>query len=111
MSGTSLEQLAETIRLRAASGDPASYTAKLAASGVARCARKLGEEAVEAVIAAVEGNREELTREAADILYHLLVLLHVSGVEFEDVTAELARRTGRTGLQEKAARSAPQDAA
>jgi len=103
-----LEDLAQTIARRAASGDPASYTAKLAREGVATCARKLGEEALETVIASLEGDREALTREAADALYHLLVLLHVAGVPFDAVTAELARRTGRTGLEEKAARGTPE---
>ena len=99
-----LERLAETVASRAGSGDPASYTAKLAAGGVAHCAKKLGEEAVEAAIAAVAGDRHGLRAEAADVLYHLLVLLHVAGVPFGDVLAELQRRTAKTGLQEKARR-------
>jgi len=107
----SLEDLAGTIARRAASGDPASYTAKLAGEGAARCARKFGEEALETVIAAIEGDREGLKGEAADVLYHLLVLLHVAGVPFAAVTGELARRTGRTGLEEKASRGAPGDRA
>ena len=105
MSELSLEQLAETIAQRARSDDPSSYTAKLMRDGVAKCAKKLGEEAVEAALAAVQGNTEELTREAADVLYHLLVLLEVAGVPFSAVKAELGRRTGRTGLAEKAARA------
>ena len=104
MPPLSLEELAATVATRAASGDPSSYTAKLAGSGVAACARKLGEEAVETLIAALGGDREAVRNEAADLLYHLLVLLHVCGIPFEEVTAELGRRTGQTGLQEKAAR-------
>jgi phosphoribosyl-ATP pyrophosphohydrolase len=102
----SLEELAATVAARAASGDPGSYTAKLAGEGVAKCAQKLGEEAVETAIAAVQGDREQVTREAADLIYHLLVLLQVSGVSLEDVKGELARRTVSSGLEEKAARGA-----
>ena len=104
MTELSLEQLAEKIAQRARSGDPSSYTAKLVREGVAACAQKLGEEAVEAALAAVQGDADGLTREAADVLYHLLVLLEVGGVPFAAVKAELARRTGQTGLAEKAAR-------
>lgn len=107
MSTLTLEALAETIARRAASDDPSSYTARLARRGVAQCAKKLGEEGVEAAIAAVTGDRRHLTEEAADLLYHLLVLLHVSGVPFEAVKAELYRRTTQTGLQEKAGRTIP----
>jgi phosphoribosyl-ATP pyrophosphohydrolase len=104
MTPFTLEDLARIVAARAESGDPASYTAKLARSGIALPAKKLGEEAVEAAIAAVKGDREELTREAADVLYHLLVLLHVAGVPFEAVKSELQRRTAQTGLEEKARR-------
>jgi phosphoribosyl-ATP pyrophosphohydrolase len=104
MSQFTLEDLAEIVARRAASGDPGSYTAKLAGEGIARCAKKLGEEAVEAVIAAVQEDRTTLTAEAADVLYHLLVVLHVAGIPYDAVTAELERRTSETGLQEKAAR-------
>jgi phosphoribosyl-ATP pyrophosphohydrolase len=99
-----LEELAATVAERAGSGDPASYTAKLAAKGIASCAKKLGEEAVEAAIAAVAEDRPALKAEAADVLYHLLVLLHVAGVPFDEVKAELRGRTAETGLQEKARR-------
>jgi phosphoribosyl-ATP pyrophosphohydrolase len=102
-----LEALAETVRARAGSGDPSSYTAKLVGEGVAKCAQKFGEEAVEAAIAAVQEDRAQLTREAADVLYHLLVMLHAAHVPFDDVKAELAARTGRSGLEEKAARGGP----
>ena len=108
MTEISLEQLAETIAQRARSGDPSSYTAKLVRGGVAACAKKLGEEAVEAALASVQGDAGELTCEAADVLYHLLVLLEVSGVPFSAVKAELGRRTGQTGLEEKAARAPEQ---
>jgi phosphoribosyl-ATP pyrophosphohydrolase len=104
MTEFSLEQLAETIAERVRSGDASSYTAKLARDGVAACAKKLGEEAVEAALAGVQGDAGELTKEAADVLYHLLVLLEVSGVPFSAVKAELGRRTGQSGLEEKAAR-------
>lgn len=106
MPDFTLQDLAGIVAERAGSGDPASYTARLAGKGVAACARKLGEEAVEAVIAAVAGDREGLTAEAADVLYHLLVVLEVAGVPLSDVTAELRRRTAQTGLQEKAGRRA-----
>jgi phosphoribosyl-ATP pyrophosphohydrolase len=101
-----LEELAATIAARAQSGDAGSYTAKLAGEGVGRCVRKLGEEAVETMVAAMEGDRGQVTREAADLIYHLLVLLQVTGVTLEDVKAELAHRTGTSGLAEKAARGA-----
>jgi phosphoribosyl-ATP pyrophosphohydrolase len=104
MADFTVEDLAGIIASRAGSGDPTSYTAKLVGKGVAACAKKLGEEAVEAAIAAVGGDRDGLKAEAADVLYHLLVLLHASGVSFDDVKAELASRTGATGLQEKARR-------
>jgi phosphoribosyl-ATP pyrophosphohydrolase len=106
MSDFTLEDLARIVAARAVSDDPASYTAKLARKGVAACAQKLGEEAVEAAIAAATNDRDGLKGEAADVLYHLLVLLHVCGVSLDDVKAELCHRTAQTGLQEKAGRSA-----
>lgn len=105
MTAFTLEDLAATITRRARSDDESSYTRKLALAGVSRCAQKLGEEAVEAAIAAATGDREGLRTEAADVLYHLLVLLEVAGVPFAEVKRELAGRTGRTGLEEKAARA------
>ena len=99
-----LETLDERIALRAAASPDESYTAKLLAAGIQRVARKLGEEATEAVIAAVAGNREELTAEAADVLYHLLVLLRGAGVPLSDVMATLEARTAQSGIAEKAAR-------
>lgn len=99
-----LETLDERIALRAAASPDESYTAKLIAAGVQRVARKLGEESTEAVIAAVAGNREELTAEAADVLYHLLVLLRAAGVPLSDVMATLEARTAQSGIAEKASR-------
>ncbi|SEQ51566.1 phosphoribosyl-ATP pyrophosphatase [Faunimonas pinastri] len=105
MTDFTLEDLADTIALRARSEDPSSYTAKLFRKGPAKCAQKLGEEAVEAAIAAVQGDRAGLVGEAADLLYHLLVVLEVSGVSLDEVKQELGRRTQQTGLEEKAARN------
>jgi phosphoribosyl-ATP pyrophosphohydrolase len=99
-----LDDLARTVAERAGAGAGRSYTAKLLAKGPAAAAKKLGEEAVEAAIAAVQGDRDALTREAADVLYHLLVVLRAGGVPLEDVMAELHRRTAQSGLEEKAAR-------
>lgn len=100
---TSLEAI---IAARASVPADQSYTARLLAGGPARSAKKLGEEATEAVIAAVTGDRAGLTAESADVLYHLLVVLHGAGVPFQDVLDELERRTAQSGLQEKAARPA-----
>ena len=90
---------------RAKASPEDSYTAKLIARGVDKCAQKLGEEAVEAAIAAVKGDKAELTGEAADLLYHLLVTLRASDVPLDAVMAELERRTAQSGLAEKAARN------
>lgn len=106
MTRFTLEDLAATVSARAASDDETSYTRQLATRGIAKCAQKLGEEAVEAAIAAVRDDRTELRDEAADVLYHLLVVLEVAGVPLSDVMEELARRTGQTGLEEKASRPA-----
>ncbi|MEJ8474986.1 phosphoribosyl-ATP diphosphatase [Roseibium algae] len=104
MTKFTLADLDAIIAKRADSNDEMSYTRKLIGKGVAKCAQKLGEEAVEAAIAAVQQDRDELTGEAADVLYHLLVVLKVADVALEDVMEELARRTGQTGLEEKASR-------
>jgi phosphoribosyl-ATP pyrophosphohydrolase len=105
MSEFTLAELAVIIRERTRSADASSsYTARLIADGVERCARKFGEEAVEATIAAVSGDKPGLTAEAADVLYHLLVLLEASGVPLDAVMAELKSRTAQSGLAEKAAR-------
>jgi phosphoribosyl-ATP pyrophosphohydrolase len=100
----SLDDLDQRIAARAAASPDESYTAKLIAAGVQRVAKKLGEESTEAVIAAVAGNREELKGEAADVLYHLLVLLRSAGVPLSDVMATLEARTAQSGIAEKAAR-------
>jgi phosphoribosyl-ATP pyrophosphohydrolase len=105
MSQFTLEDLAKIVAVRAASDDPSSYTAKLTRKGISKCAQKLGEEAVEAAIAAVKGDREGLKGEAADVLYHLLVLLNATGVPYAAVVEELQRRTAETGLEEKARRT------
>jgi phosphoribosyl-ATP pyrophosphohydrolase len=105
MSDFTLADIADIIGKRAANADPASsYTAKLLSDGVERCARKFGEEAVEAVIAALGQDDRALTGEAADVLYHLLVLLKARGISLDAVMAELETRTRQSGLQEKAAR-------
>lgn len=104
MSAYTLDDLARLVARRAGTAPDLSYTAKLLAGGPALAARKLGEEAVEAVIAAVQGDRTALTNEAADVLYHLVVLLRAAGVELSAVMAELERRTAQGGLAEKASR-------
>ena len=100
----SLSTLEAIVAARASSGDPSSYTAQLAAKGVGKAAKKLGEEAVECVIAAVSEDDAALTGEAADLLYHLTVVLHLRQVPLDAVLAELERRTAETGLAEKARR-------
>jgi phosphoribosyl-ATP pyrophosphohydrolase len=99
-----LENLAEIVASRADANVENSYTRALLDKGVARCAKKFGEEATEAVIAAVAEDDAALRAEAADVLYHLLVLLQARRVPLADVMAELERRTSQSGLQEKAAR-------
>ena len=102
---TALNRLAATIQARKGADPESSWTAKLLAKGPEKCAEKFGEEAVEAVIEAVKGDREKLTAEAADVLYHLLVMLAARDVTLDQVLAELERREGTSGLAEKAARS------
>jgi phosphoribosyl-ATP pyrophosphohydrolase len=99
-----IHDLAATIDARAVSGGEASYTRKLLDKGPEHCAKKLGEEAVETVIAAIGNDRGPLIAESADLLFHLLVLLKSRGVTLEEVEAALAQRTGMSGLEEKAAR-------
>ena len=101
-----LARLEQTIRDRRAASADESYVASLMARGLPVIARKLGEEAVEAVVAALTDNRDELVGEAADVLFHLLVLLAEKGIPLAEVMAELDRREGRSGLAEKAARGA-----
>lgn len=98
--------LAETIEARKASDPTESYVAKLFAKGQKKMAQKVGEEAVEVAIAATEGDRDTITSESADLLFHLMVLLSANGLSLEDVAAELARREGLSGLDEKASRTA-----
>jgi phosphoribosyl-ATP pyrophosphohydrolase len=99
-----LDDLEVRIATRAAASPDESYTARLIARGMDKCAQKLGEEATEAVIAAVTGNRAELIKEAADLLYHLLVVLRAADLPLAEVMAELDARTAQSGLAEKAAR-------
>ena len=101
---TPLERLAATIVSRKGADPDGSWTAKLLARGPEKCAEKFGEEAIEAIIEAVRGDRARLTAEAADVLYHLLVMLAARGVTLAEVEAELDRRDGTSGLAEKAAR-------
>ena len=104
MSRFTVHDLAATIEARAASGADASYTRKLLDKGTEHCAKKLGEEAVETVIAAIENDRGHLIAESADLIYHLLVLLKSRGIRLADVEAALAERTSKSGLEEKASR-------
>jgi phosphoribosyl-ATP pyrophosphohydrolase len=99
-----LSDLDAFLAKRAAASPEESYTAKLLAQGPSHCAKKLGEEAVEAVIAAAEGDRGALRMESADLLYHLLVVLRSRGLPLQDVLDELGRRTAQSGLQEKSSR-------
>lgn len=101
---SALERLAATIAARNGADPETSWTAKLLAKGPEKCAEKFGEEAVEAIIEAVKGDRARLTSEAADVLYHLLVMLASRDVTLAEVEAELSRREGTSGLAEKAAR-------
>lgn len=99
-----LDRLDATIQARRGADPASSWTAQLLAKGPAKCAEKFGEEAVEAIIEAVRGDRPKLTSEAADSLYHLLVMLAACDVPLADVWAELERREAQSGLAEKAAR-------
>ena len=99
-----LDDLAAVIAARAAADPEQSWTAKLLAKGPEKCAEKFREEAIEAVIEAVKGDTAGLTSEAADVLFHLLVMLQSRGVALSDVMAELARRQGTSGIAEKASR-------
>ena len=104
MTAFTLAELEARIAERAAAPPDESWTAKLLASGPERAAKKFGEEAIEAVIAAVKGDRDELIAESADVLYHLLVVLRARDVALQDVLSQLEVRTVRSGLAEKAAR-------
>jgi phosphoribosyl-ATP pyrophosphohydrolase len=104
MTKFTLYDLEKRVKERATASAEVSYTRKLLDKGVAHCAKKLGEEAVETALAAVGEDRDHLIAEAADLLYHLLVVLESRGIALADVEAALARRTGQSGLEEKAAR-------
>jgi len=104
MSALTLQQLADRVKERAAASPDVSYTRRLLDKGLTHCAKKLGEEAVETVLAAVNEGQDRLVAEAADLLYHLLVVLECRGIALSEVEAELARRVARSGLEEKASR-------
>jgi phosphoribosyl-ATP pyrophosphohydrolase len=104
MANFTLYDLEKRVQERAAISAEVSYTRKLLDRGVAQCAKKLGEEAIETALAAVCEDRERVISETADLLYHLLVVLQARGVTVADVEAELAKRTGQSGLDEKASR-------
>jgi phosphoribosyl-ATP pyrophosphohydrolase len=104
MTAFTLHDLEKRVAERAQASADVSYTRALLDRGVAQCAKKFGEEAIETVLAALEDDRGRLTAEAADLIYHLLVLLRARGIAFADVEAVLAERTRQSGLAEKAAR-------
>jgi phosphoribosyl-ATP pyrophosphohydrolase len=104
MSTFTLRDLEQRVQERAQASAELSYTRKLIDRGKVHCAKKLGEEAVEAAIAAVAEDRQRVVAEAADVLYHLLVVLHISGISLDEIEAELGTRTRQSGLDEKAAR-------
>lgn len=99
-----LKTLEATIDARKSADPDSSWTAKLLSKGPEKCAEKFGEEAIEAIIAAAKNDRENLTYEAADVLYHMLVMLAARDVSLDDVLNELARRQGLSGIDEKASR-------
>lgn len=101
---TTLEKLAATIAARKGADPDTSWTAKLLSKGPEKCAEKFGEEAIEAIIEAVKGDRARLTSEAADVLYHFLVMLAARDIPLSEVLDELERREGTSGIAEKAAR-------
>jgi phosphoribosyl-ATP pyrophosphohydrolase len=104
MSGFSLSDLEKIVDERSKASPDESWTAKLILAGQPKAAKKLGEEAIEAVMAAVTDDRVNLTYESADVLYHLLVVLKIAEIPLENVMAELERRTAQSGLKEKASR-------
>jgi phosphoribosyl-ATP pyrophosphohydrolase len=109
MSAFTIRDLERRVQARAGDSAEVSYTRKLLDRGVDHCAKKLGEEAVEAAIAAVSDDRPGLVREAADLIYHLLVVLHARGISLDEVEAELGSRSRQSGLEEKAARKKTED--
>jgi phosphoribosyl-ATP pyrophosphohydrolase len=104
MSRFTLADLEQRVRDRADASAEKSYTRQLLDKGVGHCAKKFGEEAVEAVLAAVSEDRERLIAEAADVLYHLLVVLEARGIKLAEIEALLETRTKKSGLEEKASR-------
>ncbi|KQV72928.1 phosphoribosyl-ATP diphosphatase [Rhizobium sp. Root1220] len=104
MSEFTLADLEKIVSERSKASPDASWTAKLVAAGQPKAAKKLGEEVIEVVMAAVVGDRDNLTYEAADVLYHLLVVLKIAGIPLQNVMAELEHRTAQSGLMEKASR-------
>ena len=105
MTNDILDTLEATIRARRTADPETSYVARLTAKGRAKIAQKLGEEATETVIAAMQDDKAALTSEAADLMFHLLILLADAGLSLDDVRVELARRDGVSGIAEKAART------
>jgi phosphoribosyl-ATP pyrophosphohydrolase len=104
MAKYTLQDLEKRVETRAKAGPDVSYTRKLLDRGVAHCAKKLGEEAVETVIAATAESRERLIAESGDLLYHLLIVLHARGISLAEIEAALSERQGMTGLEEKSLR-------
>lgn len=104
MTDFSLGQLEAIVKARAGANPEESWTAKLVEAGMPKAAKKLGEEAVETSLAAIVRDREGVVSESADLLYHLLVVLHIAGVPVAEVMSELERRTQQSGIAEKAAR-------
>ncbi|WP_075291924.1 phosphoribosyl-ATP diphosphatase [Pararhizobium arenae] len=102
-----LSDLERIVAERAKASPDQSWTAKLVAHGQPKAAKKLGEEAVETVIAAISNDKDNLVAESADLLYHLMVVLNIAGVPLQNVMEELGRRTAQSGLQEKASRQTP----
>lgn len=106
---SAIARLAATVEARKGADPETSWTAKLLSKGPEKCAEKFGEEAIEAVIEAVKGDRARLTAEAADVMFHLLVMCTARGVTLADIEAELTRREGTSGIAEKAARKQPEE--
>jgi phosphoribosyl-ATP pyrophosphohydrolase len=104
MAKYTLQDLEKRIEMRAKAGPDVSYTRKLLDRGVAQCAKKLGEEAVETVIAATAESRERLIAESGDLLYHLLIVLHARGISLAEIETALSERQGMSGLEEKSSR-------
>ena len=107
MTRFTLSDLEAIVATRATADPTQSWTAKLVAAGQDKAAKKLGEEAIEAVMAAVKNDRDNLVYESADLLYHLMVVLKIADIPLKDVMQELERRTAQTGLSEKASRQDP----